>query len=456
MKVLLSLILLFSFSVKAELTTNVDRTKLKINQNLHLKITSDNSNGRSPSLTNLKRSFNIIGSSKVSRPYVVQSQVKHKTMWLYILQPKRSGNLSIPRLSVNGESSRPINVTVSASNRTKKPNNQSKRAATIAKKSLAHDILVSAKVNKKKLYPNEILIYKLSINYSEKATATFEVSPPFVNGAVTMALTEPSFEEITQRSKPRIIRHQSFAIFADQVALYDIEPATISFDYQVQGGALQKVKLQANRLRFEIAPAANQTNLGYWIPSSDVKLTQRWLNPQDGPFSVGVPIKRIIEITARGVNAETLPLISPLTHQKMQIKLEDVTVENTVIDGQLVGTRRELVSMTPKSAGKINLPPTDIHWWNTQTDQAQFASLMSQNLTVIPASKNPIQPIKAPSVANEKQPIGPNEQRETLASRPSLAVVSEQKSNWIIAILFFLLVATTSGWLISSRKRRKH
>jgi hypothetical protein len=457
MRLIAFFLLLISVNLQAALKATISATKIKINQTIQLKLTSDNAAGKQPNLTKLKRNFDIVGSSKVSRPYVSNNQKRQKTLWYFILKPKRSGTLSIPKLSVNGQSSKSINISVRAFKPTKvKPKVAKKIDATVT-----YDIVVSAKATKTKLYPNEMLVYELTVNSDKSKALDFTVTPPFVAGAVILPLAEASYQEKSQRSKQRIIRKQSFAIFAEQVALYTIDPASITFNSAIEG---KEIELKANSLRFEIMSKANQTSLGYWIPSSSVKLSQQWQGIESQSFQVGDTIKRTISIQALGVNADILPLLSNLTHQKMQIQLEDVSVENKVIDGQMVATRSEVVSMTFKSAGQINLAPIDIHWWNTELDQARISSLNPKSFSVLDV-KTPSN--EAPQSTAEEEETTSKIPNKTLKAKSSIenndqptsgkhapALFSAQQMNVIIIILFALLVATTLGWLISSRKRR--
>ncbi len=457
MRLIAIFLLLFSVNLQAALKASVSATKIKINQTLQLKLSSDNADGKQPNLTVLKRNFTIVGSSKVSRPYVSNSQKKQRTLWYFILKPKRSGTLSIPKLSVNGASSQSINIYV----RSNKPVKSKPKVAKKVDESLTYDIVVTAKANKSKLYPNEMLIYELTINSDKSKPLDFTVTPPFVAGAVILPLKEPTFQEKPQRSKLRVIRKQSFAIFAEQVALYSIDPASIAFNSANEG---KEIVLKANNLRFEVMPKANQTSLGYWIPSDSIKLSQQWQDTQSQSFQVGDTIKRIISIEARAIDADILPLLSTLTHEKMKVQLEDVSVDNKVVDGQMIAIRREVVSMTFKSAGQINLPPIDIHWWNTQLDQARISSLNPKSFTVVDAKDPSITTLQSTKPEEETRQ---NTNDKVLAAKetndksiqPSVekktsAPFSAQQMNLIVIILFTLLVATTLGWLISSRKRR--
>lgn len=457
MRYLVLVLLFLSVNLHAGLKASVSATKIKINQSLQLKLASDNAAGKQPNLTKLKRNFKIVGSSKVSRPYVSNNQRMQKTLWYYIIKPKRSGQVTIPKLSVNGQSSKAITIQVIPLKRTvSKP-----KAVKKVTQAETYDIVVSAKASKTKLYPHEILVYELSVNYPKKNAVDFSVTPPFVGGAVILPLREASYEEKMQRSKARIIRKQSFAIFAEQVALYQIEPASISFQYRQS--PQKPIVLKANSLRFEVMPKANQTSLGYWIPSEQIKLRQEWqLNERDTPqnYQVGDSVKRTISLEVQGVNADILPLISTLTHQDMQIKLEDVIVENKVIDGVMLATRREVVSMTFKSPGQINIPPIDIHWWNTALDQARLSSLNPKSFIVdekavietpeLPPQTDPV----AEQIIEKEVPSPSSDEVKAPPKKEPRKLFSAQQTDIIIIILFCLLVATTLGWLISSRKRR--
>ncbi len=477
MQLTVLLILLLSFQLKASTVTSVDKTRLKIGQSLQLKLKSDDSAGKSPNLTVLKRSFKIIGSSKVSRPYLKNRQRKFKTLWFYILQPKKSGQLIIPAISVNSKKSKAIAIRVY----------RSKKLTTTASKStkkkvISHDIIVKAMLNKSKLYPNEMLIYTLSINFPDNSNSDFEIQQPFIAGAVILPLATPSFQQIKVRSKARTIRSQSYAIFTGQVGYYQIEPASVSFNHT----KLKKAKpivLKANQLHYEIIQKANQTSLGYWLPSEGLTLSQVWQDSKPQDIVVGSTIYRTISLKAEGLNADILPLLSTLTHENISIKLQNVSVENSIEEGKLIAIRTEEVAMTFNIVGSISIDPIDIHWWNTKFNQARVTTLAAQRFNIVPvaetiysstqqsqttADKTIQQPItNLPSLA-EPAAKSPSDRSSTSYKHALVSVLSKpedttsptklfskQQLTWLIFILFILLVASTLGWLLSHHKAKR-
>ncbi|EPJ48728.1 MAG: hypothetical protein OFPI_28280 [Osedax symbiont Rs2] len=457
MRLIYIILLIVSSELQGAVKASVDRVKASYGQTIQLNISSDNALGKSPNLTLLKRSFKVIGSSKVSRPYIKNSQRSQKTLWFFILKPKRSGNLTIPAININGEKTSPIRISVTG----RQTRTSSSEKLTRSKPVISHDIIVKATINKNKLYPNEILVYQLSVDYPDKSSADFQVKAPFIAGAIILPLAQPSYSKHKVRSKNRTLRTQSFAIFSEKVAYYQIEPAAISFSDKSNGDKTQQVTLKANNLHFEITPKANHNSLGYWLPSRKIKLSDSWQLPQQ--IQVGDSITRTIELSAQGINADILPLMSALTHKNVQIKLLDVSIQNSIEDGVLLAIRREKVSMTFTKAGNVSLAPLDIHWWNTDVDQARIASVNAKSFLVT-----------APSVELDSQMDSNSLVTGKLSGKTQLASVSTQarqvvsqgsvngkswlssgQLNWIILVLFTLLVTSTSGWLYSSRKNKK-
>jgi len=460
MRLIFIFLLIVSSGLQAAVNASVDRVKASYGQNIQLNISSDNALGKSPNLTLLKRTFKVIGSSKVSRPYIKNSRRSQKTLWFFILKPKRSGHLTIPAIGVNGEKTRPIKIQVVA--RKTQANASSNKKTVPGKPVISHDIIVKATINKNKLYPNEILIYQLSVDYPDKSSGDFQVKPPFIAGAIILPLAEPSYSKHKIRTKNRTLRTQSFAIFSEKVAYYQIEPAAISFSDKTNGTESKEITLKANNLHFEITTKANQNSLGYWLPSSHIELIDNWQQPQQ--IVVGDSLTRTIELTARGLNVDILPLMSVLTHKNMQIKLLDVSTQSSVEDGTIVAIRREKVSMTFTKAGNVSLPPLDVHWWNTDVNQARVASINAKSLLVTAPPEQPdllLTPTITATVENFSEDTQGSpataEQSQLVKQSSSIGKswLSAAQLNGLILILFMLLVASTSGWLYSSRKRKK-
>lgn len=445
------LFLSFSVEISASVTASVDQNKINYGQSIQLNIKSNNAAGKTPNLTVLKRSFHVIGSSKVSRPYIQDSQRKTKTLWFYILKPKLSGTVVIPAISVNGEKTKSINIRVLQKKKIIK-NQVSNKPVAVAKNT--HNIIVKASLNKKVLYPNEMLVYHLSINAPiDVAIKNLKVVPPFVPNAIVLPLAMPIFKRSKIRGKPRQIRSQSFAIFSEQVAIYQIEPAKLVLTAPENSATLQTTTLKANNLHFEIQPKANQTSLGYWLPSPKIVLTQHIEPYKD--LVQGDTIRRTITIQAHGLDVDSLPLISSLTHQDIAMSLEDVSVENIIEDGKLLAKRSETVAMTFHNRGSISIDPIDLHWWNTQLNQARVATLAAQSFNVgakALVEKETPEPKIVPLITDKALQVTSTSAKDSLAVTEKL--LSNNQLNGIIALLFALLVATTTGWLFSSRKKR--
>jgi len=452
MRLIFILLLLTSFELYAKVTASVDQNKIRYGHSLQLNVSSDNAAGLSPNLAKLKRNFKIIGSSKVSRPHIKNGQRQIKTLWFYVLQPKLSGNLTIPVIKINGEKTKPIPINVQAIKKSKQ-----QKVAKIAqnKKLDTHNIIVKATLNNNRIYPNEMLKYHLSINTPKENNGDFKVNAPFIAGAIVLPLTQMSVKQTTLRGKLRNVYSQSFAIFAEQVAIYQIEPASIVYSETVQPGTAKELHLKANNLHFEVTPKANQSSLGYWLPSESISLTEAINIPKI--LNKGDQISRTITLNGQGLDSDSLPLMSTLTHENIRISLEDVTLSSEMIAGELIATRSETVSMTFTSSGTISVEPIDIHWWNTTVDQARVATLPAYTFKVTDL----IKPLAHPNTSSEKTvsiTTTDSQNQITAETLPPLQtpekLFSDSQLNALIGILFTLLVMTTAGWLVSLRSKK--
>lgn len=461
MRFLLLLFLFSSLSVKAEITASIDRKVINYGENILLTLNSDNSAGKVPNLTTLKRQFTIIGHVKTGSPYINNGNRKYRTIWKYVLTPKNTGTLNIPAIRVNGEQTKAIKVTVIE-------NAISKKIKKIPANS--HDILIKATIDQNKVYPGQMLTYTLTINAPKESDEyDFSVSPPFAKGAIITALSKPVITQSTQRSKARIIQTQSFAVFAQQTALYQIEPATISFAPSKDQKNTSKLVLKANQLHFEVIKQANQNSLGYWLPTTKLTLSESWQGKKT--VNVGDSVKRIIEIRAPSLNADLLPLVSPLSHENITIKLDDVVVKNIVENDQLVALRQESITITFNKPGTISFEPIQVHWWNTQLEQARVTSLSAQNFIVKDIIKEvSLAPVETPQTKNiEAKPAREDQQLKAAPNRVKdddnktdkpvqttkpLINLTKQQLNWLSIVMFLLLVATTLGWLSSANNKK--
>ena len=114
-RLILLLFALGAASAYAGVTARVDREHLSLSESLQLTIrVSGSLDADAPDLAALEQDFEVLERSRSSSFSIGGGQRETATEWQITLAPRRSGQLQIPSLAIDGEKTDPITVTVDA------------------------------------------------------------------------------------------------------------------------------------------------------------------------------------------------------------------------------------------------------------------------------------------------------------------------------------------------------
>jgi len=96
----------------ASVTATVDRRDIRINESFTLKVQIGGDLTGEPDLSVLEKDFDVLSENRTSSTTMVNRRVSRSRTWTVSLMAKRTGELTVPAFTVDGESSEPITVTV--------------------------------------------------------------------------------------------------------------------------------------------------------------------------------------------------------------------------------------------------------------------------------------------------------------------------------------------------------
>ena len=183
-----------------------------------------------------------------------------------------------------------------------------------------------------------------------------------------------------------------------------------------------------------------------WLPSEMVRIDEEW--PQGDNFVVGEPVTRIVTLTALGVVEEQLPEIPefyPPTFKLYPDQSNTTTVEK---NQNLIAQRQSSLAIIPTVLGKMVLPEVTIPWFNTLTEQTEYATIPPRSINVVAAS---VQNNTAQLPAAEEEVTPPvaatpsNSDNESNSKAESFEVSDTNN----VATLWLLISVLALGWLVT-------
>ncbi|VAW83215.1 hypothetical protein MNBD_GAMMA13-1798, partial [hydrothermal vent metagenome] len=151
----LLLLLLTISSSEATVHATLDRDTISADDTLTLTIESDSrQSGLQPDLAPLEKNFEVLGTSTRTQVSIINGQRSDKTLWQVQLQPRHTGQLSIPPLSVGGQQTAAVELKV-----TKVPQQATAQAG--------QHVFIKAEVNSagKQTYVQQQIPYTVRLYY---------------------------------------------------------------------------------------------------------------------------------------------------------------------------------------------------------------------------------------------------------------------------------------------------
>ena len=427
----------------ASLQAQVDRNPVAVNESFNLTLLSSDSSSGEPDLSALKRDFDMLGQSKSSSFQIINGQISHTTQWQISLTPKHAGQLKIPAIPVGGQSSAPINLTVTTANQAGAPQ-QSK------------NLFLEVSAAPQTMHVQQQIIFTVRLYSALSLGEGSSLSDPaFPNmDAVVERLGADHPFEVMRNGQPYSVIERRYAVFPQKSGQFSSAP--VVFDGSVveanqNGGGFmfnpfsqhtRQLRLDSKSVTFTVKPVPPGYDIRQWLPASNLQLTEQWSeNPPR--FTVGEPITHTLTVTANGLTATQLPTLDSGKIDGLKLYPDQPTLKNGQDGNGIIGTREQKIAYIPTRAGNITLPAIEIKWWNVNTNQAEVARLPVRSITVIPGSQNQVSapPPSSPPLTTEA-PASTTLSSNAPQSSGVLVSGSQRWWPWLALLL-------GAGWLIT-------
>ncbi len=232
-------------------TANVSSQSLSLGEPTTLTISTDESIQSAPDFSILSKDFLIHGVQQSQQIQILNGQSNTIMQWILLLQPKKSGVITIPSFTFNQSKTPPISLTVSSENLAEKQSSDLNDEGVLKNDPSDSEPSLSVNVDKSTPYVHQQLIYTVKIR-SKNNILNSQYEAPSVKHALIFPLGEGSRKSI--ESKGEIINIDTFryAIFPQKSGVFEINPPalalTIEDDYPKQ------VYIKGKKLTLTVKP----------------------------------------------------------------------------------------------------------------------------------------------------------------------------------------------------------
>ena len=390
------LLLMLAGQAQAEaFFASVDRTRLSEGETVVLTLEStDPTRFGRPDLSPLERDFEILGSRQVNRLSSIGDTPRASTRWILTLQPRRSGEVTIPAIRLEDAETLPIVLNV-------------EEAVSAGDGDRLAPVFIDASLDQPSVYVQAQAILTLRIYHSVSMYDDSSLTPLRIADARIEQLGEPRTYEKSiggvlhgvielqyaiypQRSGELLIPGQTFsATLVDRSRNNDFLP------FGPRTGKVTRVKSPDIPLQVKAKPADYPPDAP-WLPARALGLAETW-NPQPQQSQVGDSLTRSLILKVDGLSSAQLPPLPATQVEGLRRYPDQPQMNDQKSENGIIGTREEREALVPSRAGSFDLPPLEVLWWNTQTDTLERTTLAARTLQVA----------ENPQLQNDEQPNTP-------------------------------------------------
>ena len=378
--IIMLLWLISSQAYAAAFVASVDRTQLSEDETVVLTLESTDPTlfGR-PDLSPLDKDFDVLGSRQINQLTSISGAQQASTRWVITLQPKITGHVEIPPISLGDAQTQAISLSVLSS------------GERLQNGELA-PVFIEASVDRDKVYVQAQVILTLRIHHSVSLYDDSSLSALQVEDARVERLGDPRTYEKTINGVRHGVIEVRYAIFPQRSGELIVPSQVFSatqverranndfMNFGIRQGKLTRVRSPNITLEVMPKPASYPENAP-WLPARALALSQSW-NPEPNNLVVGESLTRSLTLSVDGLSSAQLPPlpateVDGLRRYPDQPQLSDNATENGII-----GSREEREALVATRSGEFQLPEVKVLWWDTESDSLQSTHLPAQTLII--------------------------------------------------------------------------
>jgi len=367
--------LLWAQSALAELSATVDRREIAMGETLRLTLLGDA--GEQPAeidLTPLSRDWEILSRSSATNARFINGQNQVTRTLEMELAPLREGTLSIPSLTAGGRNTTPLSIRVNPE-------------PVVAPGDAL--VLFEASVESDSVYVQAETILTVTLQQAINLDGG-EISAFDIPDAVVENLERRSFQRRVG-NRTWLVTELRYAVYPQKSGKLTIPAIGFSAREVQPGRSLlgarlgRRLRLTSEPIEMNVKSVPTSFPGEVWLPARDLTLEENWsIDPE--ALNVGDSTTRTLTLVGRGLQGSQLPPLSSvqgaLNIPELRFYPDQEAIDQSELADGLQGRRVQSEALVARSGGAWVLPEIRIPWWNTDTDQLEFAVIPARNVAV--------------------------------------------------------------------------
>lgn len=428
----------YAASVRAWL----DRTNMQLGETVTLNVeVSGDTAAAQPDLGALAQDFELLGTQSSTSVNIVNGQSSSKLLWAVGLQPKREGTFTIPALSVAGQQTLPLTLTVQPAS---------------AGGSNGGDVYVEASVEPRAPYVQQQVRLSVKLYYALNLLDG-NLADPQGDGLIVRKLGQDSSYNANVGGRNYHVVERHYALLAEKSGALTL-PAVAFRGHVVDGNSIdiffnrgREVSARSQPISLDVRARPAASGSDAWLPARSLTLSASGIDASS-VARAGEPLTLTLKVQAQGLGFEQLPELQLPPIDGVDIYPDKATTQNRD-DGEWVfGERERKFAIVPNRSGALTLPAISLTWWDTAHDRPETASVPALTLQVQPATAaSTPQSAVASAAGGETQPEMVSPPRG-----PSASTVELRVWQALAALALTLWLLTILAVWMAGRRRKRH
>ncbi len=352
----------------------VDRDQLYFGESLTLTITlSGKARAHEPDLAPLRDDFAVLGTSTSTRMQIINGDASMEMEWRIQLEPIRSGKLVIPPLRIGPYVTEAIPVRVL-------PASQMPRGQ-------ADTVFIEVEAEPKHPYVQQQVKVTVRL-YHAVSLLDGSLDEPAGDDWMVQRLGKNDTRYETRRNGKRYgVVERHYALFPQKSGKLTLPALTFQGRIATQSSVNRffdqgrAIRRRSQPITLEVRPKpANYPKGAAWLPAKSLELWEDF--PVQQHFKTGEPITRTLVLKAQGLLAAQLPDLPVPQVDGLSAYPDQPAMDETPGKQGMQSSKTQKIALVPNRAGTLTLPEIAIPWWNTETDQLEYARLPAHTLRV--------------------------------------------------------------------------
>ncbi|STX52837.1 KQDN repeat-containing protein [Legionella busanensis] len=363
------IIVIYSSIIHAELTMQIEATKIQKGETFRLIITNDKMPTGVPDLTPLQADFTIVGTERSTNYSIINGTTTSSNQWTVLLLPKKTGILSIPAIRVGQEYTPAKTIEVT--------NIQNSTKSTTVNKQ--QDVILTAELSNEHPYINEQIIYTVKL-YNSRRLLDVNYQGPQIDDALLIPLGDGRRYQVAENGRLYSVEEQQYAIFPQKSGELNITPP--SFNALIYDAIPEPVHVQASASKLQVKSIPASFKGKNWLPAKQINLTEQY-DQTTNTIQQGNTLRRTITLQAIGTPAQLLPNLTFDNTDQFSVYPEKPIEKNRFRQFDLIGTATINITYLLNKSGQVTIPAIQLPWFNIITNKTEMATLPALTLNVV-------------------------------------------------------------------------